>query len=87
MTDIVQKIEVLIDQLEAAAPARESLEWYLLNNLRDYRRTLQSGSSPLEIGNATRALVRFCTESMDWSSPLYKSCMEITALGGKLAKS
>lgn len=86
MTEIFRLIDDLFSRLEAAHPERESLEWYTINNLRDYRGTLEADSSKQEIDNATRAFIRFCTESMDWGTPLYKACMAISALGEKLTK-
>jgi hypothetical protein len=87
MLQIVQKINSLIEQIEGNAPAHESLEWYLLNNLEEYRSALEVSRSKLETDNATRMFCRFCTESMDWETPLYKSCMEIASMGWKLANS
>jgi hypothetical protein len=86
MTEIIQKIDDLLTQIRGGASIRESLEWYLKNNLINYRRAIEEDRSARDIDNATRVFARFCTESMDWDTPLYRSCMEIAEIGGKLAK-
>jgi hypothetical protein len=55
--------------------------------LEEYRSAVEVSRSKLETDNATRMFCRFCTESMDWETPLYKSCMEIASMGWKLADS
>lgn len=86
MSDPIQLIDTLLEKVGEKADVKESLEWYLRNNLNDYKQVLQSDASFLEIENATRALTRFCTESMDWSAPLYRDCCGITDEGAKMAK-
>ena len=86
MSDPIQLIDALLKRIGDKSDVKESLEWYLRNNLSDYKRVLQSGESAQEVENATRALVRFCTESMDWNTPLYRECCAITDAGTKQAK-
>lgn len=86
MDDIIKSIDELLAQIATKAAVKESMESYLQNNLRDYKSVLQVDSTPQDIENATRALTRFCTESMDWENPLYRKCCDITARGMKLSK-
>ena len=86
MDELIQDIDSLIKIIDSRGVSKESTEWYLRNNLIDYKATLLSEDSTEVLNNATRALVRFCTESMDWSDPLYQECCSITAKGARLAK-
>lgn len=86
MDELIQTIDMLLGKIAQKAASKESLEWYLQNNLKDYKAALQAKPSALEIRNATRSLVRFCTESMDWDDSLYQECCAITEKGMHLAK-
>lgn len=81
MPDPMQLIDALLERVGEKADVKESVEWYLRNNLNDYKRALQSNASFQEIENATRALTRFGTESMDWNTSLYRDCCAITDEG------
>lgn len=76
----------LLSEVEHRLPKNDSLEWYLANQIRRYIVALESSTSKQEIENATAMFSRFCTESMDWDTSLYKKCAAITASGTKLAK-
>jgi hypothetical protein len=84
MTTLIQEIEALQDKIATAAATQESLEWYLKNNLDDFAAAVQAGGKDLE--NAARVLMRFCTESMDWDTPLYREAIGIAENGLRLAK-
>jgi hypothetical protein len=86
MNELIKSIDALLLRLATTAAIANSMEWYLQNNLRDYKATLQRNPSARDIKNATDALTRFCTESMDWDNLLYRDCCDITARGGQLAK-
>lgn len=86
MNDVIEYIDAILLKISPKSDAVESMEWYLKNNLQDYKKILQGSASLQEIENATRALTRFCTESMDWDNPLYKECCEITSRGMRLAR-
>lgn len=87
MNELVNLTNALLKQIEIPSSARESLEWYLKNNLSEFQAVVKSAQNAGEVENATLALSRFCTESMDWDTALFKACMEITEKGRKLAKS
>jgi hypothetical protein len=86
MNDLIQKIDWVLEATAEKAAIKESLEWYLRNNLVRYKQLLQSDPSQMQLKDATRALMRFCTESMDWNTVLYRDCMAITSEGSSLAK-
>ncbi|MGY1490794.1 hypothetical protein ACW4YW_15415 [Methylobacillus pratensis] len=86
MEKLIQSVDILLKKITSKKVEKESLEWYLINNLNDYRTLLINNPSLIELENATRALIRFCTESIDWDSTLYKDCSEITTLGMRSAK-
>lgn len=65
----------------------ESIEWYLNNHIDDYLNTLESIGSKQDIQSTVYTFSRFCTDTMDWDSSLYKECVVIMKLGTKLSKS
>lgn len=85
MSDPIQSIAVLLNQIGDQADVEESAEWYLRSNLIDYKRALLRKTSSQEIEFATGALMRFCAQSLDTNAPLYRSCIEIAQEGSKLA--
>ncbi len=84
---LLQEARAFLDELSSQPMTEGSLEWYLSNNLRDYVESVERSDSAKAIKNATRILSRFCTESMNWDTILYRRCTEITEAGFKLAKS
>jgi hypothetical protein len=76
----------LLDEMESLKPIGESLEWYLINQIKKLISALGDAKSTQDIQNCVGVFSRFCTESMDWDTDLYRKCTEITALGFKLAK-
>jgi hypothetical protein len=65
---------------------KESLEWYLSNNLNEYLRSIEESTKPIDILRATKLLSRFCTESMDWDTEIYKKCGDIMRIGYMLGR-
>jgi len=86
MQDVISAIDMLLIKLERQGPGSDSVEWFLINQLKDYKRLIQHAKSKQEIADATIGLSRFCTESMNWDTELYRECTEITRLGRRLAK-
>lgn len=86
MNPLLERIDALLAELASQPSARESLEWYLQNNLNSLRRNLVSAGTKRDITNAARAFTRFCTESMDWNTELYRKCTVITELAFRLGK-
>jgi hypothetical protein len=84
--DLHHRLERLMSEVEARSPLAESVEWYLINQVRTFSGSLDAAKSKQDIENCTGVFSRFCAESMDWDTDLYKKCTEITALGFKLAK-
>lgn len=75
MDDLTTDARRLADELRAANPNPDSLECRLLLALEPFLRTLEVDGRPQR--GSTDALSRFCTDSMDWSSPLYARCAGI----------
>lgn len=86
MEPLLERIDALVAELAGPPGARESLEWYLRNNLNSLRRDLVSARTKRDITNAARAFTRFCTDSMDWNTELYRKCTVITELAFELGK-
>jgi hypothetical protein len=83
---LIDKTQIFLNTIEKKAPKRESLEWYLINNLKDFLISIKQAQSKQALNTATRILSRFCLESMDWDTELFKTCSEITELGLKISK-
>ncbi len=83
---LIIEVRSFLNALAVQQPKQESLEWYLANNLEDYLKDLEEAQKPNEIKVATKILSRFCIESMDWDTPLFKRCTKITELGLKVSK-
>ena len=65
----------LADELRASNPKPDSVERYLLNALEPFVRTLEADGCPQR--GSTDALLRFCVDSLEWSSPLYRRCIDL----------
>jgi hypothetical protein len=85
MSDPIRLISALLDKVAGRADVEESAEWYLRSNLIDYKRALLRKLSSQEIEFATGALMRFCAQSLDANTPLYRDCVEIAEEGAKVA--
>lgn len=86
MPDPIQLISTLLNNLSDQADVEESAEWYLRSYLVDYKRALLRKFSSQEIEFATGAFMRFCAESLDTGSSLYRDCAEIADAGAKVAE-
>ena len=78
---LIKNIKIFIDDIEIIAPEKESLEWYLLNNLKEYFRSINDTKSSEEVKRVTQLFSRFCVESMDWDTDLFKKCSMLTRIG------
>lgn len=86
MPDPIQLISALLNNLSDQADVEESAEWYLRSYLVDYKRALLRKWSSQEIEFATGAFMRFCDQSLDTASSLYRDCAEIAEAGAKVAE-
>lgn len=78
MEKLLKMLNSLIENIEAREPRAETREWYLLNNLRQFKEVSESLPSQREFENAERILSRFNIDSMDWDDPLFKETTAIT---------
>ena len=83
---LVAEVELFLRDLGLQKPQKESVEWYLQNNLIEYLSELQKTQNLCDLKTPTKILSRFCLDSMDWDTPLFKRCTKITELGLKIAK-
>jgi hypothetical protein len=83
---VIESIDALMAKLQSEKLQKDSLEWYLVNNLRTYKDALLVATEGREVERATHALSRFCTESMDWNTELFRECTAITTKGMRLAR-
>jgi hypothetical protein len=85
MNTLMGKIEALRVKIADAAAVQGSLEWYLNNNLADYAVVVGKSDGAQDLEQASRALMRFCTESLDWDTPLYRECVALAEEGRRVA--
>ena len=77
MEKLRDMINSLISELDARSPHAESVDWYLLNNMRRFRDLVATSPSGHDLKNGVRVLNRFCIDSMEWNDPMFKA---VTAL-------
>jgi hypothetical protein len=82
---ILDLVDVVLSELSRQPPSRGTVEWYLEHHLLAFRRYLLRASSAGDVWIATTALDRFCRDSLDTGSDLYRKCAEIVELASKLS--
>jgi hypothetical protein len=85
MSTLMDKIEALQLKIADAATLHGSLESYLNNNLADLAVVVGKNGGGQDLERASRALMRFCTESLDWDTPLYRECIAVAEEGRQLS--
>jgi hypothetical protein len=68
-----------IRELDAAGPDLQSTEWYLLKYLRRIHGKTVASTSPREVDNTIRALIRFYLDAVDQGTPLEQRVREVLA--------
>ncbi len=84
--ELIKEAQFFLYDLEGKEQKQESLECYLINNLKKYLEALNCAETAVQIQKATEDLDMFCLDSMDWDTPLFKRCTKITELGLKVSK-
>lgn len=86
ITEFKIQIDLLVKELKSASPKKESLEWYLINNLEKYLVSLNESETKGDILRATKIFSRFCIDSMDWDTEIFRKYSVLTDGVSKLAK-
>ena len=68
-----------IRELDAAGPDTHSTEWFLLKYLRRVHSKTVVSTSPREVENTIRALIRFYLDTVDEGTPLEQRIKEVLA--------
>ena len=66
-----------VKELTNAGLIDQSTDWYCLKYLRRVQRRINQSSSPRDVENTIRALIRFYLDSIDEKSPLGDRCQEV----------
>ncbi len=74
---LIDALENLLAEIEAHNLKKESLEWYLKNNIIKFIASAKSAQSQTEFKSASQIFSRFCTESMDWDTEQYRRCIKL----------
>lgn len=83
---LMQGVDSCITELKKAEIYKDSDEWYLLNNLTDFRQSLAAAKSKQDVEKASKILSRFCVESFNWDTDNFKKCAALSEEGFSLAK-
>jgi len=83
---LVQSVDSYIAEFKKTEIHKDSDEWYLLNNLTDFRQLLITAKSKQDIKNASKILSRFCVESFNWDTNNFKKCVALSEEGFAVAK-
>lgn len=75
MNDLIEDARRLVEDLRASAMQGDSLERSLLSVVEPFLQTLEADGHPQR--GSTDALSRFCTDSLDWTSPFFDRCKNI----------
>ena len=68
-----------IRELDAVGPDLQSTEWYLLKYLRQIHRKTVVSTSPREVENTIRALIRFYLDGVEEGTALEQRVKEVLA--------
>ncbi len=66
-----------IKELEAHKPDAQTTPWYLLRYMRRIHSKVVVSTSPREVENTIRALIRFYLDAIDAGSELEERCKQI----------
>ena len=83
---LIDEVDSRIAELRGFNAPKDSIEFYLLNNLAKYRESLLSAESRQDVDNAASIFSRFCTESMDWGTKEYQAYIDLSTQGYAAAK-
>lgn len=85
--NLISEILILLSEIVNNHPGEETLEWYLLNYLKRYLEVINESESSEEIKKSSQIFSRFCMESMNWDSELFKRCSKLGNSGFKISNS
>ena len=66
-----------IKEMEAQYLERYSIDWYLLRYLKRVSKRAMSTSSPRDVSNTVRGLIRFYVDSIEAGSTIGRRCEEV----------
>ncbi len=84
--ELIEKIDSLQKTIAMKRHEKDSLEWYLGNHLDSYLKVMGSDTPKVDMERADHIFGRFCIDSMDWDTSIFKECSAIRKLGGHLIK-
>lgn len=82
----IEKAESLANFIEASLPVEQSIEWYAVNNLRQFASALNQSEAPQDILNSCDKLSRFAVDSLEWGSTLMKVVEKLADEGRRVAR-
>jgi hypothetical protein len=82
----VCKVDVLLNELQATNPARETEIWYLVNHLSKLSNNCHSSTLAKEVKNSVKSLLRFAVDSLDWDSALLNKVNSLAEYHASLIK-
>jgi hypothetical protein len=85
--ELLNKINILIDEISSKCIDKESHDYYLRNHLINLSDVLEQKNNANELLRTAKTFMFFCTDSMNWDTTDYKSVVEIGMRASKIAKS
>ena len=76
-----------IKELTASHPGAQTTPWYLLKYLRRIQRKVAVSTTPREVENTIRALIRFYLDAIDEESELDQRCREVLKFHRRASRS
>lgn len=70
----MQELVTAADDLLSTIPS-DGANAYLRHAVMEFRQAVDAAREPSDATNAGRALSRFCTDTLDWDTDLYRRCM------------
>jgi hypothetical protein len=83
---ILTQIEDLLKKLEALSPLRESIEWYLINNLRQATEEIMRATKTDELRRTEYWLRQFALDTLEPKSALKAEVYSISSAIGHVAR-
>lgn len=77
--EIIEIVNIVLENFCKGNIQKETLEWYLKNQLNTYLLAINIADTWVELDKANKILRGFLIDSMDWNTDIFKRCSEVTS--------
>lgn len=85
--ELLNKISILIDEINSKHVDKESHEHYLWNHLVNLSDVLKQENNASALLRTAKGFILFCTDTMNWDTPDYQSVVQLGLQASSIAKS